>query len=90
MDERLFYYNIQCQWNQRHFFVKSQLTIVIQSPSSCSKLLEHLLRILKKGHPVLANDQVIIIRVTKDKIHTCTNTFSHNITLNSIAISQVI
>jgi len=65
-------------------------TISSRSPSPCSKLSEHLLGILEKGHPVPANDRVIIIIAGKDKDfdNACTKIFGHNITLNSLSIGE--
>jgi hypothetical protein len=67
-----------------------QSTISSRSPSPSSKLSEHILGILEKGHPVPANDRVIIILARKDEDfdNACTKTFGPNITLNSLLVHE--
>jgi hypothetical protein len=63
-------------------------TISSRFPSPSWKLSEHTLGILEKGHPVPANDRVIIIiaKTDEDFDKACTNAFGPHITLNSLFI----
>jgi hypothetical protein len=65
-----------------------QSTISSRSPSPSFRLSEHILGILEKGHPVPANDRVIIIKTgqVKDFDDACTKSFGSYITLNSLFI----
>jgi hypothetical protein len=65
-------------------------TISSRSPSPSTKLSEHFLGILEKGHPVPANDRVIIILTRKDEDfdNACTKAFGPNITLNSLLVRE--
>ncbi|KIM76114.1 hypothetical protein PILCRDRAFT_91753 [Piloderma croceum F 1598] len=67
-----------------------QSTISSQSPSPSFRLSEHILGILKKGHPVPANDRVIISKTgqVKDFDDACTKSFGSYITLNSLFIRE--
>ena len=65
-------------------------TIPSRFPSPSWKLSEHILGILEKGHPVPANDRVIIIvaKTDEDFDKACTKAFGPNITLNSLSIRE--
>ena len=66
-----------------------QSVISSRSPSPSFRLSEHLLGILEKGHPVPANDRVIIIAPqVKDFDEACTKAFGSYITLNSLLIRE--
>ena len=65
-------------------------TISSRFPSPSWKLSEHTLGILEKGHPVPANDRVIIIiaKTNEDFDKVCTNTFGPHIILNSLFVRE--
>ena len=78
------------QRNSTISLTSPQSTISSRSPSPSSKLSEHFLGILEKGHPVPANDRVIIIvaKTDEDFDKACTKAFGPNITFNSLSVRE--